>query len=147
MKPSDWTLLVIAAGRTPLQPVQLQKALFLLGKNLSLETLRTETFYDFYAYDYGPFSTTVYSDAEWLATEGLVAISQPPEARFKRFHATEPGAARAADLRRDIGGPALSYLDRVVAWVQRLTFNQLVRSIYAAYPEMRTNSVFQEQSS
>lgn len=144
MKPSDWTLLVIAAGRAPLQPVQLQKALFLLGRNLPLKVLRTDTFYDFYAYDYGPFSTAVYSDAEWLATEGLVAISQPPEARFKRFQATEKGTARADELRREIGESTRSYLDRVVAWVQSISFNDLVSAIYAKYPDMRANSVFQE---
>lgn len=145
MKASDWTLLVIAAGRIPLQPVQLQKALFLLGRNLPPKALRTETFYDFYAYDYGPFSTAVYSDAERLATEGLVAISQPPATRFKHFQVTETGAARAQDLRRGIDGPVLSYLDSVVAWVQSLSFNGLVSAIYAKYPDMRANSVFQEQ--
>ena len=37
---------------------------------------------------------------------------------------------------------ALDYLDRVVPWVQSLSFDALVRAIYKEYPHMAQNSVF-----
>jgi uncharacterized protein YwgA len=78
MTPKDWTLLVIAAADPkPLQPVQLQKSLFLLGRNLSPEQLQVKEFYDFQPYDYGPFCSDIYSNAEKLSDEGLIRIDRP----------------------------------------------------------------------
>ena len=34
------------------------------------------------------------------------------------------------------------YISRVFQWVRALSFEQLVRAIYAQYPEMKENSVF-----
>ncbi len=36
------------------------------------------------------------------------------------------------------------YLDEVVTWILGLSFRDLVRAIYEAYPQFRANSVFQE---
>jgi hypothetical protein len=44
MTRKDWTLLVIAASeKKPLQPVHLQKSLFLLARNLSLGELKVRS--------------------------------------------------------------------------------------------------------
>ncbi|MEO6022952.1 MAG: hypothetical protein ABIP64_07525, partial [Burkholderiales bacterium] len=82
MEARDWTLLVLAkAGE--LQPVQLQKSLFLLGRNLNEHQLATGNFYNFEAYDYGPFSSGIYADAEMLEQGKLIIIKRPPEVRYK----------------------------------------------------------------
>lgn len=143
--PRDWTLMAIASAKRPLQPVQLQKSLFLLARNLSREKLKTPVFYSFDAYDYGPFCSSVYSDSEALEAQGLVAIQRPPESRFKMYSIKEAGAERAADTRRVLDLDALKYLDTVVSFTQSLSFNQLVKSIYNAYPEMKANSVFERK--
>jgi len=39
---------------------------------------------------------------------------------------------------------AVAYLREVVPWAQSLSFNELVRAIYEAYPEPRANSVFRD---
>jgi hypothetical protein len=145
MTPKDWTLLVIAeGGEHPIQPVQLQKALFLIGRNLHQQDLATPSFYLFSPYDYGPFCTSVYGDAEELESEGLVFISRPPETRFKTYLATEAGLQRAATLKVGLSSRATTYLKRVVEFTQTHSFNELVSAIYKAYPEMKANSVFQE---
>jgi hypothetical protein len=67
MVPKDWTLLGLAAARgQSLQPVHLQKALFLLGRELTLDQLRVDRFYQFEPYDYGPLCSAVYADADAL---------------------------------------------------------------------------------
>ncbi len=140
MTPKDWTLLaIVAAHKDPLQPVQLQKSLFLIARNL-----QPDQFYGFSPYDYGPFCSDVYTDAEGLEVEGLVAIRRPPESRFKLYQATEAGARHALVLERGLSPSAADYVKRVVAFTQGLSFNQLVSTIYKAYPDMRINSVFQE---
>lgn len=143
--PQDWTLLVIAAaGDKPLQPVQLQKSLFLLGEELSAKDLGTRHFYAFTPYDYGPFCAEAYSDAEVLEAAGLVTISRPPETRYRLYVCTDQGAKRAAELRASLAPSAADYLARVVAFTQSLTFNELVTAVYKAYPAMKKNSVFQQ---
>lgn len=145
LQPRDWTLLVIAAAEgAALEPVQLQKSLFLLSRNLSPAQLRTRDFYEFSAYDYGPFAGDVYRDAELLEGSGLVAIQRPPVSRYKRYGATQEGLARAKQLRFKLEPEVREYLDRMVTWTRRLSFNELVSAIYKKYPEMRENSVFQE---
>ena len=134
----EWTLLVIAeAYGESLSPVQLQKALFLIGENLTLEG-----FYRFDPYDYGPFCKTVYSDAISLASDGLVTINDPSPAGFKTYAATPTGIDRAARFRPALSPEDQEYLTRVVEWVRRLSFKDLVVAIYKAYPHMKENSVF-----
>jgi len=145
MNPKDWTLLIIAAARNKaLQPVQLQKALFLLGKALSSSQLRADRFYPFQAYDYGPFCSEIYFDAERLRDEGLVQIDRPIPSSYRVYSATEQGSAAAARLRAALDPKVASYLDETVAWVTSLSFRQLITWVYRQFPEMRVNSVFQE---
>ncbi len=145
MTPQDWTLLVIAAASgKPVQPVQLQKALFLISRGLNAQQRQTDAFYEFTPYDYGPFSSDVYRDAEALEESGFVKIVRPPETRYREYSVTATGMERAQELRRSLGAPAAGYLQRVVDFVRALSFNALVSAIYKAYPEMRANSVFQE---
>src|SRR5688500_8336561 len=123
MRPIDWTLLVIAkAAPGPIQPVQLQKSLFLLGRNLSKEALQSESFYEFVPYDYGPFSASVYADAETLEAEGFVNIRRPPDTRYKLYTVTEAGSRRALELEQALSPSAKDYLSKVVRFTQTVPF-------------------------
>jgi hypothetical protein len=145
MTPKDWTLLVIAAAQgEPLQPVHLQKALFLLGENLTNAQRKTVEFYEFQPYDFGPFAQQIYADADDLEAEGLILITRTRTRAYREYVATVAGLKRAEDLRSQLAEPVRDYLDRVVAWVRRLSFDQLVRWVYRKYPDMRVNSVFVE---
>lgn len=144
MKRDDWVLLTIArAGDRPLQPVQLQKSLFLVGRNLSKSLLKADPFYRFRAYDYGPFAAEVYTDAEAFESLGFVTITRPPSSRYKLYLATPAGRQQAESLEAGLSAKAKEYLSEVVQFVQSLTFDQLVAAIYHAYPDMKVNSVFQ----
>jgi len=139
MNRRDWTLLAIAAADgEPLSPVQLQKALFLLGQMMPRQ-LDGGGFYDFRPYSYGPFDATVYQDAESLSAEGLVHIEV---GRWKQYAATSKGLGAADEVRRDANPDAVQYLSKVVAWVRSISFRELIKAIYARFPEYREKSVF-----
>lgn len=137
MTRSDWNLLALscAAGDT-LTPAQLQKSLFLLQE--SFPGLYASP-YDFQPYDFGPFDARVYQDAELLASRGLAMVGGS-QGGWKTFCATQPGIASAKSLEPLANAEAFAYLRKVVAWARSLSFQDLVRSIYKAYPDMKANS-------
>jgi hypothetical protein len=131
-------LVLAAAEGTPLQPVQLQKALFLIGQKLPDEV--GADFYEFEPYHYGPFDARVYWDAEGLARDGLASIEV---GRWKNYAATKAGMARAKAL--EVEQPrAAGYVKDLVRWVRSLPFNGLVKAIYAQFPAYRAKSVFRD---
>ena len=92
MTPKDWTLLAIAAAQSkPLQPVHLQESLFLLSENFTRSQLQVDQLYTFRAYDYGPFCSDVYVDAEALCGEGLVRVDRPSGVSYQLYCPTDEG--------------------------------------------------------
>jgi hypothetical protein len=141
MDRKDWLLLSLAkAPRGTLTPVQAQKAMFLLEQEAA--HVVGPDFYKFEPYDYGPFSSLVYSDLEQLAREGKVEITQIPGRRWSVYSITPPGQSVAAKLEGEASQPAAQFVGAVVSWVSTLSFQQLVRAIYDKYPAFKVNSVF-----
>ena len=140
MDRKDWTLLAISFNDgEPMQPVQLQKTLFLLGKRCRADV--GPKFYKFRPYNYGPFSSEVYQDAEELAAEGFVRIER---GQWSEYSATEAGLRRARQIRKKAPKTAVSFLEQAVDWARQLSFQELVSAIYEEFPEQRKHSVFQE---
>ncbi len=140
---SDWLLAALAAAGTHgLTPVQLQKSLFLLGERRRAAV--GSPFYDFAAYDYGPFSRAVYEDADRLSVQGLLEVDASIGRRVRTYRITPAGVAREAATRPSLDPAGLEYVARVVSWSQSLTFEQLVKAVYEAFPEMKANSVFRD---
>jgi uncharacterized protein len=142
LQKKDWTLLAItlADGR-PLSPVQLQKSVFLFKKLLPDEVL-PDDFYEFVPYNYGPFCSEVYRDAEELAEEGLVQISSVADHGYSQYSATPGGIERRQALLKLLPPDIADHARVVVEWVRAQTFRGLVSAIYDRYPEYRANSVF-----
>lgn len=140
----DWLLLVIAAANgESVSPVQLQKGLFLIGRNLEPGQLRSKSFYDFKPYDYGPFDSNIYRDAEQLQAEGDVVITAPSTRTYREYVVTPAGLKKARAVKGQLDATTYDFLLKVVKWVRTLSFSELVRAIYRAYPEMKVKSVFQ----
>lgn len=143
MDKRSWVLLVMAVAKDrSLQPVHLQKTLFLLQQNLSLKNLRVNDFYHFEPYDYGPFCSEIYSDADILSDDGLVHIDQLANLSYRTYSATGGGVSAAEKLMESLRPEVKTYLTEVVNWTTSLSFKQLVSAIYRYYPEMKVNSVF-----
>lgn len=144
LRRKDWCLLVLgAANGVPLQPVQLQKSLFLIGENVKpVESGLSLDFYHFDPYDYGPFDSDVYADAEELEREGLACITQHPHGSYSQHAATPHGVSRAKGIESMLPPEVREYLRNVVEWILPRSFNEVVRAIYHQYPAQRARSVF-----
>ena len=141
MEKQDFLLLVVAAAKDgPLTPVQLQKSLFLIERAHLPEA--PPQFYEFAPYDYGPFDAEIYADADLLASEGLVVRIPSSKGTWTDTSITPDGLQRASALESTLSSPSRKYVQDVVQWVQSLSFSDLVRAIYAAYPAFQVNSVF-----
>ena len=143
---SDLLLALLASadgGR--FTPVQLQKALFLLSRNATTLQL-TDGHYQFKPYHYGPFAVEVYEDAEQLQKQGMVEIIPGPRQRFRYYVASESGTALGQQILDSMENSDASYLMEMCVWVRKQTFEELVKSIYASYPDMEINTRFKTGS-
>ena len=143
LQKKDWTLLAIAfADGMPLSPVQLQKSLFLFGELLPDEVW-SEDFYEFEPYNYGPFCSAVYRDAEALAEAGLVQII-PSAQGYLQYSATRDGLAQRDRLCGMLTEDVVGYARQLIEWVRAQSFRGLLSEIYRRYPQYRVNSVFSD---
>jgi hypothetical protein len=137
----QWLLLALdAAQDRGLTPVQIQKALFVLSQRRKDDV--GGDFYAFRPYHYGPFDAQVYHDADMLVEDGLLTLDLSNGRSMRTYHISPLGEQAAEQIRREVSPYAVEYLQNVVEWTQRLSFSELVRSVYEAFPEMRENSVF-----
>jgi hypothetical protein len=142
----DWNLLVLSSAYGDLlTPAQLQKILFLLGKNLPESVLGCD-FYQFEPGAYGPFDATVFMDTQRLVDKGLARIflSTRDSLGYGLFTATHAGMERARKLGAALPEGVQDYIGNVVRWACDQSFPSLIRSIYRAYPETALYGVFQD---
>ena len=144
MTPADWLLLLVALDASPagLEPVRVQKALFLLAREGGLP--RSERYW-FVPYNYGPMSPRIYRDVDALVRRGLLERLPVPGYTWGRVRATERGRLRADELAAAAGERerrALESLRRIRALVGSLSFADLLATIYERHPEYAVRSVF-----
>jgi hypothetical protein len=141
MNKKEVVLACLAPARRGLHsPVQIQKLLFLIDRNIPLDVGGPH--FNFQPYSYGPFDATVYDVLEELAGDRYieaVAIH-----RWTDYMLTEKGQALGEKLLAALPERTRTYIEETSLFVRSLSFTQLISAIYKAYPEMRLNSVFQE---
>ena len=140
----DWLLLALSMSPGGvLSPVQIQKALFLFGQEVG-GMLGTD-FYSFEPYDYGPFDAAVYDDLRRMTNAGQVREDWDPGRNWKSYTITMAGRRAALALEMKSDARLTEFLERIVVWVKGRSFSELLRSVYAAYPEFAVNSVFRRR--
>ena len=146
MNRQDWLLLAIALDAEGLDPIRVQKAMFLFAQEGGPPTAER---YAFVAYNYGPMSRGVYRDVEGLVRRGLLERRPVEGQRWSSLRATDAGHARALE-RLDVAmarEPAVvARLREIVRTVQRLDFAGLLDIVYGRYPEYAERSVFRRRS-
>ena len=140
MNRQDVLLAALAASQgRPYSPVQIQKTMFLISKNIP-KVFSNGTVYKFSPYDYGPFDSDVYVDAEKLEKDGLVEIIKG--GRWKNYAATDEGLKKGKEVLNLMKPERKTYIKEVSKWVRGQDFAQLVNAIYEQYPDMKANSIF-----
>ena len=128
-----------AAKGRPYQPVQIQKMLFILQKELKEHVGEP---FEFAAYDYGPFAPEVYSTLDSLAQEGLTEQVGDVGGPRRKYIGTLDGVkAGNAIINEGLTKEAKDYIVGLAEWVRSQSFRQLILAVYATYPEMARNSV------
>lgn len=128
-------------GKHEHTPVQIQKLLFLIDKNLGARI--GGPVFDFVPYDYGPFDPSIYEALRELEGGGFVCSSE--SSRGWKWHSlTDKGISEAERLAKEADPAVVDYIKRVSEFVRKLSFSDLVSAIYKAYPEMKANSVFRD---
>jgi uncharacterized protein len=131
-----------APGQT-FTPVQLQKFLFILDRNIGARVGGTG--FDFQPYHYGPFDSNVYATLRSLQVEGLAEITMAEFGSNRRTYGlTEAGQAAGGEIAAQLNSEVRDYMVEASKFVRAQSFESLVSSIYKAYPEMKVNSVFRE---
>jgi len=137
----DWLLL--ALSKSPggaMSPVQIQKALFLFGQEVG-DSIGTE-FYSFEPYDYGPFDAAIYVDLRRMMGVGHVRGEWSRSRSWESYTITGTGWQAALVIEYEADARLTEFLERIAVWVKGRSFSDLLRSVYAAYPEFAVNSVF-----
>lgn len=130
----------LATGRgATYNPVQVQKLFFLIDTHIGSQL--GGPFFAFKPYNYGPFDKAVYEQLKVLARDGLVEITH--NGRWQEYRLTDKGQECGNGI-LESEPEAANYIERASSWVRSLSFYDLIRAIYKAYPDMRANSVFQE---
>lgn len=139
MDKQEILLIALASGvREEFSPVQLQKLMFLIDRNIGQSL--GGPFFRFEPYDYGPFDVDVYNSFSLLEAQQLAQSSG--QGKERRYRLNDEGRVRADELKRRLSDNHRQYVIDLARLVQSLSFTALVSSIYKAYPEMKVNSVF-----
>ena len=141
MDRKDYLLAVLAtSGDGSFTPVQIQKLLFLLDKEVP-DRIGGPHFH-FIPYDYGPFDSEVYDALEQLTSERFVDIDYTLGTRRRVYRLTGSGRERGTSVLDRLPPDLKGSIEALSAWVRSLSFEQLVAGIYQRYPEMKVRSVF-----
>jgi hypothetical protein len=127
--------LLASAGGAPYTAVQIQKATFLVTKQLP--SLVDGPCFEFHPYQYGPYDPRVYDEANALAAADEVTIRAASSSFWNWYSVTPAGTRRVEGLLASLPSDVRSYLAEVAPWVRSQSYTGLMKSIYKAYPEMK----------
>ncbi len=136
MNSRDWLVLTLESQS---EPIRIQKTLFKFSEESGLPK---RVLYKFQPYNWGAFSAKIYSDLDELVGLGLVGRSPHPGSSWADYSLTPAGSRLAGRLRNQAGEKGLGVLAQISAWVEARPFAQLLRDVYADYPEMASRSLF-----
>jgi hypothetical protein len=140
---SGWLVLLLdrdalgATGPEELDPVRVQKGMFLLSKRGPARGL-----YAFRAYDWGPFSSAIYSDLDALVAQGYLDRQRVPGRTWCTYRVTPSGHEVASGMAQQIGAANVGWLRSAREFLTTRSFAQLLREIYEEYPDFAVNSRF-----
>ncbi len=136
----EWILLIL--NQSPLDRIHIMKTLFLIWIRANKQL---EDFFEFVPYHYGPCSFEVYTELDVLQTNGLVL--QPPYRipNWEKYYLTETGRNLAREASKKLPDRTSTLLKTVTAQVADLSFNELLKTVYAEAPEFAKHSLLRSR--
>ncbi len=129
MNKKDWLLLAIGEGT--LEPVQVQKLMFLFREKTAVSNKEA---YEFVPYDWGPCSFEIYDDLDDLIALDLIARSQSPHG-VSRYSLSEQGQKTEKNIRGLVDEALLGELLKLRRWVTSRPFRTLLLDVYKEFPQ------------
>jgi DNA-binding PadR family transcriptional regulator len=117
-------------------PVQIQKLMFLLEKRILTDR---EKIYNFQPYNFGPFDRAIYNDLKSYEKEGLIETKQFNNLRH--FELTDKGREYCENNVFELNFEQ-DRVEKLAKFVKKLSFEELIVTVYDAYPEMKVSSKF-----
>lgn len=144
LTPRQETLLVFLGsdGEQRLDPIRIQKGLFLLTMETPEEWLPLEARYNFEPYNYGPYSAEIYQDLDQLVRYGYVEDIEIPGRSWKYYALTPMGLEMVQHVIEATDSRMAEYAARLREYVRKLSFSKLLTRVYERYPDYAVNSVF-----
>jgi uncharacterized protein len=142
MTKRDWLILLLAYkgdGGSALDPVRIQKGMFLLSKE---GVIPAGEQYEFTPYHYGPYSFELRADADRLVRQDMADSLPVSGYTWGNYRLTDEGIAYAKEVIERIGPEAARKVYEIKRAVTGKNFADLLRDVYARYPEFAQNSVF-----
>ena len=120
----------------PYNPVQLQKLLFLIDREIADDIGGPH--FDFKPDHYGPYDPSVFDVAEGLRGQGKVIIDN--RGPYRRYLVSDGGLSEGSAVLDQMVEPACRYVYEASEWILSQSFRELVSAIYRQYPDMAVNS-------
>ena len=143
MHRSEWLLVFLAADPGgSLDPVRVQKGMFLLAMTASLDD---QARYAFEPYAYGPMSRGLYDDMRRLCRDGLLDATAVEGASWQLLALSPGGRELATRVRRRAkrtDPEALEQVNAIRREVSVMSFAELLEHVYDRYPAYAVRSVF-----
>jgi len=144
LTPRQETLLVfLGSGEKRLDPIRVQKGLFILAEETPEEWLSSKARYKFEPYRYGPYSAEIYYDLDKLEGLGYVTATKVLGQSWSYYSLTPEGQELAVRAAEGIDNRAVEYFRRLRDFVGELSFRKLLTTVYEHYPDYAVNSVFE----
>lgn len=145
LTPRQQSLLVFLEGKDGprLDPIRIQKGLFILAKETPDDWLPTTARYEFEPYRYGPYSPEIYYDLDKLEGLGYVRATRVVGQSWNYYSLTPEGEALSRDVAQNMDSRAIEYFRRLRDFVGSLSFRKLLTTVYEHYPAYAINSVFE----
>lgn len=138
--------LVLASGAIqddgepfPLDRLRMQKAVFLVSMR---GTDRLKLLYSFVPYNWGPYSSSLAMHVDDLIRRNELTVKPAPRSQYGRYETTPIGETHAHRVWNELAQGERDFLKAVRSYVTHKSFNELLREVYAAYPDYATKSKF-----
>lgn len=136
-----------AHGEQPIEGrTRLQKMVFLLQKELEEEdiSLSLNESYEFWAYDYGPFSKELADEIDTLLGEERLEETEEPfdDGKVKyQYQLLESGEIKQGDHDRKQAA-VIKKAEEIKTTYNDMALPEVIDQVYTRYPEYAKNSVY-----